>query len=645
LSGIFMTLFVRQIGASKAGSIFSGFVFALCGFMTAWQGQPMDDSATWLPLMCYAAMRLENANSLRSVALAAFAFAMPVLAGHPETAAHVTLVAIAIAGLTWAASHFKLRYACRFSLAGILAAGIASIQIIPTLEWLRQMPSALDLRWPVLPLHEALAWVSRDIIRGPNSAGISVPEGAAYVGMITLLAASIGLLHRAKRYVLFLAVLTAVALAIAYGIDPIHSFVSHVPVLSGLKNSRMILLASFGIAGLAGLGISVMEDDVAVGKEGRILSLLLVALAFTVAFLLVYKLRLATEFRVEFTRRPSFSRAMLIAALVPILLRLYTRLNGAAFWMIAWALLTFDLLSFSYGYMGFARTDEIFPRTGTFNFLKDKADPSHFRVAAIGIPYPPNANAMYGIASADGYEVRLTPLHRALSLDYAENRLDGIFFTAGRLLKFNDRRLDLLNVKHVLLETKSPEFQRFLSASRFSLVYNTGYVAAFENKTVLPRAFLVPLSGIKVLPEIDDQLAVLRDPALDPQMTVTVAVLPKALQERHTMPVSGLALTNNVETINTGINEVTLRYTSAQPSVLVFSQTFYPGWYADIDSAKTAVFPIDVGLTGAAVPAGLHDVRLVFRPASFTFGATVTALSIIVTLALARIKKPTEVKI
>jgi len=111
------------------------------------------------------------------------------------------------------------------------------------------------------------------------------------------------------------------------------------------------------------------------------------------------------------------------------------------------------------------------------------------------------------------------------------------------------------------------------------------------------------------------------------------------------MPVSGLALTNNVETINTGINEVTLRYTSAQPSVLVFSQTFYPGWYADIDSAKTAVFPIDVGLTGAAVPAGLHDVRLVFRPASFTFGATVTALSIIVTLALARIKKPTEVKI
>src|SRR5207248_3651652 len=58
LSGVFMTLFARSIGASRIGSIFSGSVFSLSGFMTAWQGQPMDDAAAWLPFVCYTTLRM-----------------------------------------------------------------------------------------------------------------------------------------------------------------------------------------------------------------------------------------------------------------------------------------------------------------------------------------------------------------------------------------------------------------------------------------------------------------------------------------------------------------------------------------------------------------------------------------------------------
>jgi hypothetical protein len=38
LAGFFMSLFVREIGATKTGAIAAGIVFACCGFMTAWQG-------------------------------------------------------------------------------------------------------------------------------------------------------------------------------------------------------------------------------------------------------------------------------------------------------------------------------------------------------------------------------------------------------------------------------------------------------------------------------------------------------------------------------------------------------------------------------------------------------------------------------
>ena len=635
LTGSFMTLFVRHIGGSRAGAIFSGIALALCGFMTAWQGQPMSDSATWLPLMCYAVLRLEDARSSSWIALAAFAFAMPVLAGHPETAAHVTSATIAFAVVTWACAHLKMRYFLRFTAAGILAAGLASIQMVPTLEWLGQMPGPLQIIWPVLPLNQILAWVSRDIMRGPNSAGIQVPEAATYAGMITLLAASAGLLHSAKRHVLFLGILSIVALAIAYGIEPLPSLVAHVPVLSGVKNGRMIFLVSFGITGLAGLGISALESEYLLKRPDRMIALVLVIAAFATVFLLIYDLRFATAIRVEFMRRPSFSRAMLILGLLPLLLRLCGGLNSSAFSAIACTVLAFDLISFSYGFMGFSKPDEIFPAAPIFDFLRQNANAARFRVAQIGLPYPSNANLMYDIASSDGYEVRLTPRHRVFSLDYTGDLIDGILFSGGRLLRFNDRRLDLLNVKYLVVETASPEFNRFKGTNRFSLAYNNGYLAAFENKSVLPRAFLVPLSGVKVLSEFDDQLAVLRDPTLNPETTVVVSNPPAGLVEQDSQfkAGSGLPLTNNVEIVASDINNVVLRAITPSASVLVLSQTYYPGWTAEVDGKKSEVFPVDVALTGIGVPGGVHEIRVAFRPLSFEIGAALSAASLIVLLA------------
>jgi hypothetical protein len=635
LCGVFMTLFTRRIGGSKKGSIFSGLAFTLCGFMTGWQGQPMDDSATWLPLMCYAVLCLETQRSARWIALAAFAFAMPILAGHPETTAHVTLVASAIAVVTWISSRFRFQFAWRFAVSGILAGALASIQIIPTLEWLKQMPGALDTRWPTLPLHQALAWVSRDIFRSPNSAGILIPVATAYIGMITLLCAPFGLLHRAKKHSLFLAILTMVALAIAYGFEPVHSFVSHVPVLAGLKNDRMVLLASFGIAGLAGLGISVLEKEFDRVQRNRFAGLALLMIASATVFVLVYKLRLATGTRIDFMQRPSFSRAMLIISILPLLLRLYGGLSASSFSTITFAVLAFDLVSFSYGYTGFAARDDIFPQTSIFQFLARNADPATWRVLQIEGAYPPNASIMYGLASADGYEVRLTPWHLAFSLDYNENLENGIAFTGRRLLEFNDRRLDMLNVKYVVVPNGSPEFAHLKSALRFSLAYNDGYTAAFENKTVLPRAFIVPAKGVTPLGKIDNQLGFFRNSALNPQQKFTVSQLPAVLEEPAEEAGSGLPLTRSVEIEGNHANDIELRASTPETSVLVLSQTYYPGWKALVDGRRTDVFQVDLSLTGVRIPPGVHDVQVFFRPTSFQVGAVLSIASTMVLLGIA----------
>src|SRR5207253_3069723 len=142
LAALFCAIFVRSIGGSKTGSIFSGVVFASSGFLTAWQGQPMGDGAIWLPFVCYTVQRLHADPSRVSMAFAAIGFAMPVLAGHPEVAAHVTLTGTALA-LTLCSQRLPRSFIAHFMLAGMLAIGLASVQMIPTLEWLREIGDAL----------------------------------------------------------------------------------------------------------------------------------------------------------------------------------------------------------------------------------------------------------------------------------------------------------------------------------------------------------------------------------------------------------------------------------------------------------------------------------------------------------------------
>ena len=637
LSGMFMTLFVRHIGGTRAGSIFAGIVLSLCGFMTAWQGQPMDDGAAWLPFICYSVIRLRKEPSGRSIALAAFGFAMPVLAGHPEAAAHVTLVGIALALFMFVCSRADWRFLLKFTAAGLLAFGLASIQIVPTLEWLGQMPGALDIRWPPLPFDRGFGWVSRDILHAPNSAGVWIPEGAAYAGMMTLVAAPLGLLHRSRKLAAFLAGLTLAAFGIAYGFEPMHWLARHTPVLAGLKNGRMILIAGFGLAALAGLGVSALEEDVPFSRHRRAVALAAVTAAFLSTFVLVYRLQLATQFRVQFTHRPSFSRSLLFAGVILILWRLYGGLRGRVFPIAACAVIAFDLLTFSYRYTGFAGRDEIFPRAPVFEFLAKNADPAQFRIAEMGVPYSANANIVYGIASGDGYEVRFIPAQRSFSSDYNDNP-SGLYFTPSLFLRFNDRRLDMLNVKYLVAAGRSPEFDLLNASPRFALAYNNSYVAVFENKSVLPRAFAVPAGGVQLVDGSEKQLETLRNPAFDPNRAVLVSAVPPSLKDSvDASPPNPFPFSSNVALVEGGINEISFRTSTSLRAVLVVSQTYYPGWKATVDGNETEVFPANLTLTGVALPAGVHEVRLAFRPTSFKIGAALSLISCLILAAMAGI--------
>jgi hypothetical protein len=640
LAAMFMTLLIRSIGASKTGALVAGIVFSFAGPLVAWQGTALGDAMIWLPLMCYSVHRLHGSRSRFFLALTAFAFAMPVLAGHPETAAHVILTAFVAAMLIWAfppdhESRFDMQFLRRFFIAGVLAVGLASVQLLPTLEWILESRRSLETIWPSFELHQGLGFFSRDVLRGPNSAGIFVPNAVGYVGMLTLLAAALGVLHSSRRYVLWFMGLVAVGIAGTYGIEPVHWLLTHTPIVKGLRNERLILLADFGLAALAGLGISFLEEQRAARSAARrVLPWLLVGAMFLVVLFCVQQLQLATQIRVEVMRRPSFSRTLLLAALILVAWRMIRAHRAKLFPAAACALLVFDLVTFAYGYTGFTRRDEVFPTAPIFDFLRQQGSAYSFRIARAGQwAYPANTGISYGLQSVTGFEANSTEAMERFTSDFAEDS-DGLSLVGEKIVSINDRRLDMLNLKYLVVVPSRPEYAMFAGRpERFAQVFRRGDVAVFENKAALPRAFLVPAVGIRVIPDVPGQFQLLKDPTFDPRRAVVLYEQPAEFIGIGPTPDSEFS--GNVETVDGSVNGYHFRVQASAPAVLIVSQNFYPGWKAITDGVSQSVFPANHALAGIAVPAGNHDVRFVFDPLPFKVGLAASVVSALVLAGLA----------
>ena len=70
------------------------------------------------------------------------------------------------------------------------------------------------------------------------------------------------------------------------------------------------------------------------------------------------------------------------------------------------------------------------------------------------------------------------------------------------------------------------------------------------------------------------------------------------------------------------------------PGHLVLVDTFDPGWRAAVDGKPTTLLRANVAFQAVPVPAGTHRVELVYRPPSVMWGVLITALAVVVALAL-----------
>ncbi len=179
---------------------------------------------------------------------------------------------------------------------------------------------------------------------------------------------------------------------------------------------------------------------------------------------------------------------------------------------------------------------------------------------------------------------------------------------------------------------------------KYTEVYRDERVVIYENRAVLPRAFLVPRAVNMVAPNPDALndiiLTQMTEGDFDPERTVILenvpanVALPAHAPETSPPVVSNspyyteaVSVAGNVRLDLYAPQHVRMTVRAAQPAVLLFTDIFYPGWSARLDDAAVPIYRADFIFRGVLVPPGEHVVEFVYRPASFEAGLALTQLA------------------
>lgn len=296
IAAIGTALLLQRLGVNKLAQVTGGLAFSLSGYLVGRAGFLSINAATaWLPWLVLCSDRLtvireSRQPSLRSILRRllelALVMTLLLLAGHAQTAWYSLLFAFA-----WGIfrSYIYYGFGCAFEVfglfiaTGVIAACLASPQLLPTLEYLQQSQRAGSLDYAYTVNFSFWPWrlltlVAPDLFGSPAAGDYwlksYVYEEAVYLGIVPFLLAA-GIIGRSffrkkggdavqpdkrqSRLVWFLLAVIVVAFIIAMGqFTPVFNFLyTYLPTFNMFQApARFTLPAVFSLSLLAGLGIN-----------------------------------------------------------------------------------------------------------------------------------------------------------------------------------------------------------------------------------------------------------------------------------------------------------------------------------------------------------------------------------------------------
>ncbi len=191
--------------------------------------------------------------------------------------------------------------------------------------------------------------------------------------------------------------------------------------------------------------------------------------------------------------------------------------------------------------------------------------------------------------------------------------------------------IDLYGVKYITSVTPLEEKNKFeliyarlenLQGKREDLL-KENTIKLYGNRTPLPRAWLV--KDYKVM----DSIVILSKMMSRDFRPDREALLEEEPPHPIPLPQRGEGKERRVEFISETNNRLVLQATAEENSLLVLSDTYYPGWKAFVDGRKTKIYRANYTFRALPLSAGPHRVEFIYDPLSFKLGALFTFLGII----------------
>ncbi len=596
--------------------------------------------AAWLPLVLVLfALALER-HSFAWAGWSGAALGVSALAGHIQPTIYngLALALLAAQGACRAqpALRERLRPFALLAVAGVVAICLSAPTTFPALVLSEHTPRTDFTYWDAsrysLSPFRALGLLLPDLTgRDPADYwGLGDRVETGYLGLLPLLLAGLALWRlRDRRWVVLFGGLAAITFAVALGDNlPLHGWLyALIPGLDLLRApARALYLTDFALAALAAIAAqAIVTSGSGSGPQvlrrylGAVARGAVVAAPLFLATALLAVLLMQDRDPVIFSRAwqalGSVSRTVLFLAVSLLVLRAAPSLGGARArtWLAAALVVTFlDLASVgAYVDLGAANPAQGFERGDAVAFLR--SDPNPFRVdvdpSAAAI-WPPNLGLVHRIDHVRGVANPMELTRYSQFLHLASDR-------GGALYR-------LLGAKYlVMAKGHSPGETGFRIAfggdPEVDLYLNTG---ALPLISVVGRSLSVDGPA--------GAAAAISAEGFDPTAVVV-------LEGNAPLTVSATSA-RELSFADRTANRMTLAVSVAEPSYLLVSVPFAPGWRATVDGVGAEIYPADLAWSAVYLSAGQHRVALSFMPPLFApalalAGAAVLGVTLLTTRA------------
>jgi hypothetical protein len=419
--------------------------------------------------------------------------------------------------------------------------------------------------------------------------------------VLSLVALVVAWRRRETWFFFALAVFCAWAAADAL---PVARWLHAAPLLKFVLNQRLAYGATFAMAILAAIAIEA---------EGRRFAAAAVCLAGVLLF--VFLARATWSHEVTIGVPPQLMKLLLASEILPLVILIIAFLNvGRASArpvglkpdlrlaaLVLALVLVQRVVADGTIYPVLPRAS-FYPDLPLFHRLPKTAEP--YRVTAAHFAMIPNMSAFYRLEDPRGYE----------AMTFNRLRETYPFWSSSQPVSFNaigelgKPFLAFLNIRYLLMP---PEVKALDPPWKFVTADASG--AIFENTAVLPRAFVPPRihydrTGPQTIGDMYGATNFADDAYLE------VEEYPPHVRSNG----PGVVHTTEVP------NGLRIDATMSQDAWVVVSQTAWSCWRAYIDGKRVRWRYANHAFLGVWVPAGHHDVRLVYLPDSFVRGRAIS---------------------